>query len=166
MIIFDADFVGIAVLPPERDAVLIVHSAAVSSSLIALQQLEPVAPRDDEIIQASGNIKELQFTLNDAPELTRYSTSRAGAPLAKEISCRLVRKRRGSHGLHTTRVTNYAFSQTALRKSGRRQLKTNDLQTSTIFVDVDPLSAYTCNEQLSKRECMKAGWLADFVSEV
>jgi hypothetical protein len=39
VIVFDADLVGISVLPAERDAVLIVHANAVPSGLVSLQQL-------------------------------------------------------------------------------------------------------------------------------
>src|SRR5262245_62846843 len=45
VIVFDADLVGIAVLPSERDAILVVHADAVPPRLVALQQFEAVASR-------------------------------------------------------------------------------------------------------------------------
>ena len=46
VIVFDADFVGMSLLPSERDAILVVDPKTVPSCLIALQRLESIAGRD------------------------------------------------------------------------------------------------------------------------
>jgi len=81
-----------SILTAERDAVLIVHPDAVATGLVALQQFEPVAARDRQIVQASSGIKNLQFALNDPPNVTRDLASGARVSFTKKICTRLVRK--------------------------------------------------------------------------
>jgi hypothetical protein len=75
----------------------------VPSGLIAFQQLKPVARRDGEIIQPHRGIERLQFPLDDAPQLPRYSTSGARVPLSKEIGCGPVSER-PDHTYYTLHV--------------------------------------------------------------
>ena len=42
VIVFDRDFERMAVLPPKRDAILVVHADAVSSAHLALQPFQPI----------------------------------------------------------------------------------------------------------------------------
>jgi hypothetical protein len=90
VIVFDEDFVGIAVLPPERDAILIVHADAVPASVLAFQSLEPVAGRNHEVLEAPCRIQKQELTLNDAPDVARYPSRESRVPFAKEVGRRLV----------------------------------------------------------------------------
>jgi hypothetical protein len=56
VIVFDADFVGMSVLPSKRDAILLVHANTMTAGSIALQQLQTVAGRNDEIIEANDGV--------------------------------------------------------------------------------------------------------------
>src|ERR1700738_1717410 len=93
VIVFDADFVGMSVLPSKRDAILLVHANTVTAGLIALQQLKTVAGRNDEIIEANGGVDQLQFPLDDSPQLTWDSPSGTSISFAEQIRRGLVSKR-------------------------------------------------------------------------
>ena len=67
MIIFDADFVGMSVLPSKGDAILLVDPNAVPTGLIAFQPLQPVDRGDHQIVQAPSGVKQFQFSLDDTP---------------------------------------------------------------------------------------------------
>src|SRR5258708_15601706 len=54
VIVFDADFVGIAALPSERDAMLLVDAHAAATGLIALQQFQATARGNREILERGG----------------------------------------------------------------------------------------------------------------
>jgi hypothetical protein len=83
--VFDADFVGMSVLPPKRDSVLFVHSNAVPTGLIALQQFETIPRRYDEIIQPTCRVNQLQSPLHHTPQLARYASRYPRLPLPKQV---------------------------------------------------------------------------------
>src|SRR6266511_6106530 len=56
VIVFDADFVGMAALPSERDAILLVDAYAVATGLIALQLFQTTACGNREILQLGGSV--------------------------------------------------------------------------------------------------------------
>jgi hypothetical protein len=64
MIVFDADFVGVSVLPSEHDPVLLVHPDAVACGLIALQPLKAVSRRSGEVIQPPGGVDPHEGSLH------------------------------------------------------------------------------------------------------
>src|SRR5262249_17926994 len=104
VIVFDADFVGMTLLPSERDAILIVDPNAVSARLVALQRLQTVAGRNYQILEPYGDVECLQFSLRDSPQFTRHSASGARVPFAEQVGRRLVRKRLDHIYLHATRI--------------------------------------------------------------
>ena len=69
VIIFDADFVGMALLPSERDAILIVDPNTVPSGVVPFQPLKPIAGRDGEILKPRRNVERLELPLRDSPDL-------------------------------------------------------------------------------------------------
>jgi hypothetical protein len=90
MIVFDADFVRMPLLPAECDAVLVVNPDAVSARLVALQQLQPVARRNSEILEHRGYIQRLEFPLRHSPNLARNSSCGTGVSLAEQVSADLI----------------------------------------------------------------------------
>ena len=79
-------------LPPKSNPVLLIHANAETASAIAPQQLQTIAGRDHEIVQAAGGVDQLQFPLNSAPEFTGNPARRASISLPEQISRRLVSK--------------------------------------------------------------------------
>src|SRR5436190_19189023 len=57
VIVFDADFVRISLLPSKRDAVLVIDPNAVPAGFITGQPLETVAGRNHKILQFSGHVE-------------------------------------------------------------------------------------------------------------
>src|SRR6185503_11036902 len=51
VIILDADFVGMAALPPERQPVLVVDANTVALGSLALEPLESVARRNRQVVE-------------------------------------------------------------------------------------------------------------------
>jgi hypothetical protein len=82
-----------AALPSERNAILLVDAYAVTTGLIALQQLKAVTGRYDEIIKTTGGVEQFQFPLDDPPQLARDPPSRARISFAKQVCRGLVSKR-------------------------------------------------------------------------
>ena len=60
-----------SVLPAERHSVLVIHADAVTTRLIALQQLKPISCRDRQIVKAAGRVDHSQLALNHGPEILR-----------------------------------------------------------------------------------------------
>jgi len=79
-------------LPSKRDAILLVDAYAVTTRLIALQQLQAIPSRNHEIVEADSGVEQLQFPLNDAPDVAGNWSSGTRVSLAKQISRRLVAK--------------------------------------------------------------------------
>ena len=94
VIVFDADFVGMSLLPPESHTILIVDPNAVTSGLIASQPLETVPCRNPQVFEPRGDVDRLQLPLSSSPKLTRNTPRRAceAFPLAKQIGARLIRE--------------------------------------------------------------------------
>jgi len=80
-------------LPPERDAVLVIDSNAVAARLIASQPFQAVARGDGELNESRRAVQYLQFSLSASPERPGNSSSGAGVLFAKEIGGRLVTER-------------------------------------------------------------------------
>jgi hypothetical protein len=70
VIIFDADFVGMPLLPSERDTVLVIDPNAVAARLVTLQSFQTVARRYSEILQPCHHVERLELPLSRPPELT------------------------------------------------------------------------------------------------
>jgi hypothetical protein len=86
VIVFDADFVGIAVLPPERDPILIVHADPVPPSLIAFQEFEPVAGRYQQIVEGVRPRQAASVCAAHRATARAGFGEQAGVPLTKDVS--------------------------------------------------------------------------------
>src|SRR5574342_22959 len=84
VIVFDADFVGMSLLPTERDAILVIDPNTVPSRLIPLQRLQAIPRRNGEIVKSHGDIERLELPLRDAPDLAGDPPGRARVALAKQ----------------------------------------------------------------------------------
>src|SRR5215213_6737328 len=105
VIVFDADFVGMSLLPSERDAILVVDLNAVTTGLIALQRLEPITGRDREIVESHRDVERLELSLRDSPNLVGNPPRRARISFAKQVRRSLVAKGLDhSAELHITRI--------------------------------------------------------------
>src|SRR5258708_31667340 len=85
VIIFDADFAGMSLLPLEGNAILIVDPNAVPARLITFQGLQPIACRYLEIVDSCRHINRLELPLRDPPDIARDSARRACVPLSEQI---------------------------------------------------------------------------------
>src|SRR5690242_2938035 len=83
VIVFDADFVGMLLLPTERDAILVVDPNAVPPGLVPLQRLQPIPGRNGQIVQPHGDIERFELPLSHAPDLTGDPPCRPRIALAK-----------------------------------------------------------------------------------
>jgi len=72
VIVFDADLVGMAVLPPKRDAILVVDSYAVPIRTGSFQPLQPIASRDAQVVEPGRHIEDLQLAATAAWELAPW----------------------------------------------------------------------------------------------
>jgi len=79
-----------SVLPPKCHAVLLIHPHAVTARLIPLQALETIAGRHREIVETASRIKQLQLSLNDAPQVPGDSPGASRVSFAKQVDCGLV----------------------------------------------------------------------------
>jgi hypothetical protein len=75
-----------ALLPAERDAILVVDPNAVPPDLVPFERLEPIAGRDGETLEPCRDIERLEFALRHAPELTRNPSSGARVAFAKQVN--------------------------------------------------------------------------------
>jgi hypothetical protein len=105
VIILDADFEGMAVLPSERDPELVVHANAVPLGLLAFQVLEPIAGRNHEVVEPSRRIQELELPLYDTPERTRNTPGSPGVPFSEQVGGGFVQER-----LNHRRITCYMIN--------------------------------------------------------
>src|SRR5262249_46193744 len=67
VIVFNADLVGMSLLPPEGQAVLVIDSHAVAPRVIPCQPLETVASGNRKVCEPCGHVKCLQLPLSSAP---------------------------------------------------------------------------------------------------
>jgi hypothetical protein len=74
-----------AVLPPERHPVLVVHADAVALGPLAPEPLESVSGRTQEIVDASDSIQELELPLNHPPDFTRDAPGSLRIPLSEQV---------------------------------------------------------------------------------
>ena len=65
--VFDSNLAGRAVLPPKRDAILLVDPYAVLLGPRPLQPFRAIAGRDAEVVEPSRHVEGLQLPLRDAP---------------------------------------------------------------------------------------------------
>ena len=101
--VFDADFVGMAALPPKGDAISVVDWDAVSPGELPLELIKSIARWNPETSEVKRDIERLELPLHDAPQAARYLPQKTCVARAKEINGGLVAERLG-HGrsLHTT----------------------------------------------------------------
>ena len=71
VVVRDFDLVGIATLPSEADAVLIVDADAVLPAAVATQALQAVPGRDRQIADTLHTVELVELALGDSPELLR-----------------------------------------------------------------------------------------------
>ena len=103
VIVFDANFMGLSLLPSERDAILVVDPNAVRSCLIPLQRLESIAGRGREILESGRDVERLQLSLGDSPDFARDPPRRTRIAFPKQVSRSLVTERlnqRSNYILH------------------------------------------------------------------
>jgi hypothetical protein len=81
-----------AVLPPERHPVLVVHADAVALGLPAFQTLKTVASRNHEVVKSSRSIQELEFPLSDTPEISGNPPRGPRVSLSEQVCGGLVRE--------------------------------------------------------------------------
>ena len=106
VIVFDADFTGMATLPPKRYAVPIVDPNAVLPGPRALQAFQSIAVRDSQVVEPSGCVQGLELALSHAPQISQQSPSVARIPFAKQSQGSLIGERlnHATDELHGTRV--------------------------------------------------------------
>src|SRR3990172_7326950 len=68
VIVRDFDVVGIAVLPPKTDPVLVVDANAVLPCAVAAEALQPIAGRDTQLSQAADSIELRQLATGSRPK--------------------------------------------------------------------------------------------------
>ena len=90
VIVFDSDFIRITLLPPEGHAVLIIDANAVAANLIALESLQSIPGRDEQIVESSRHIEHFELPLRHTPNLTRNLSSGARVSLTKQIRGRII----------------------------------------------------------------------------
>ena len=90
VIVFDADFVGMAALPSERDAILLVDANAMATGVTALQAFQAIASGNREILELGGSVEQFQLPLSASPEVTRDSSSGTSISFPEQIRGRLA----------------------------------------------------------------------------
>src|SRR5665648_862578 len=73
VIVHDLDVFGTGCRPAEADAVLVVDADAVLAGAGALERLEPVAGRDAQVVEASGDLQLAQPAARDRLEVHEAS---------------------------------------------------------------------------------------------
>jgi len=61
-----------------------------TARLVTLQDLQTVTGRNHQIVKARSGVEQLELPLNDAPQLTRDSSSGARISFAKQVSSCVV----------------------------------------------------------------------------
>src|SRR5919198_1274124 len=75
VIVFDADFVRMSVLPSQSDPVLLIDADAVTPRLVAFQQLQAIPCGNSEILQPSGHVDEFKLPVDRPPQPPRNPAS-------------------------------------------------------------------------------------------
>lgn len=68
VVVDDLDFVGMAILPTETDAILLIDSNTVLAPTIASQSLESVARRDRQMLEIPNTVDLIQFPSSNWPQ--------------------------------------------------------------------------------------------------
>ena len=100
MIVFDANFVGMSLLPSERDAILVVDPNAVPPCLMALQRLESITGRNREIFESRRDVERFELPLRDSPDLARDPPRKTRNAFAKQVSRRFVAERLNQRSIY------------------------------------------------------------------
>jgi hypothetical protein len=90
VIVFDADFVGIALLPVKCDPVLTVDANTVSLGQLPSQPLQSVAGRNQKIFELRRHIEHLQLPLHNRPQFVGHAAGGSRVPFTEQICGRLV----------------------------------------------------------------------------
>jgi hypothetical protein len=67
VVVRDFDFVGMAILPPETDPVLLVDANAVLPLTVSAKPFQPVARRDPQLGQVADPVQLVQLAARDRP---------------------------------------------------------------------------------------------------
>lgn len=98
MVVRDFDFEGMAVLPSEADAVLLVDPDAVLSASISTQPLEPVRRRHRQMLKVPRVVDLIELASGYRPQKEwARGARRAGIPSVEDVLCSFVEER----GYHT-----------------------------------------------------------------
>jgi hypothetical protein len=92
-----------AVLPSERDTILLVDGYAVATGLIANQLFQAIASGNREILELGSSVEELQLPLRTSPKVMRDPPSGTGVSVAEQIRRGLISKR-VNHVIHLLHV--------------------------------------------------------------
>lgn len=84
MIVRDFDFVGIAILPPEANSILIVDPNAVLACAIATEPLKSVSGWNSQVLKTLNPIKLSQLPASNGPKVDRTGTTGPASVLAVE----------------------------------------------------------------------------------
>ena len=90
MIISDFDLIGIALLPREADAPLLIDTDAPLTFTVSAKFLKMVTRRDAQRLQARRSVEDIKFTFRRSLNLYRNSPR---MKTRKDLSSLLVRKR-------------------------------------------------------------------------
>src|SRR5512145_1327928 len=104
VIVFDRDFIGMSVLPPECHTILVVHANAEPAFQLALEDFQPIARWRVEVVHACGDVQHLQLSLHDPPDGFGNLPSGLRVALPKDVSRCLVRKRLNHRSFIVTRI--------------------------------------------------------------
>jgi hypothetical protein len=74
MVVNDRNLVGIAILPPEADAPLLVHANTVLAGAIAPELLQSIPRRDAEVVELLGRIHRHKFAQHRASKIRRIAS--------------------------------------------------------------------------------------------
>lgn len=72
MIVFDRHVLGVAIIPPETDSPLVVHSDAVFFVPFARKFLEVVAWWGAQVIDRRGRMEHEEFSIRPLLDVCRY----------------------------------------------------------------------------------------------
>jgi hypothetical protein len=85
VVVDDADLVGAAVSPAEKDAPLVVDADRVIAGEVALERLESVARRDSQILESLGGLESDQFAHGGADEVGGKAAGTGGPSSTGEV---------------------------------------------------------------------------------
>src|SRR6185312_4768911 len=80
MVVNDFNFMGVATLPEEADAPLVVDPDAVLAFAVALQGFQAIGWRNAEVIQGRRGIEHAELAARDLLDIGRQSPGCSSAP--------------------------------------------------------------------------------------